>query len=160
MLAYLPATATLLVALIGVFSAIYSYRSQKETDRHVELRNRRMKDYESYLSAYASTFAWVEEGSPEEAAATKEYWRAYNNLFQVASDPVLLAVTDLHTFAWLQKTELSREDWAQGFRRLYADMILKMRVDAFERTELERHVVEQRLPFDLAGSHLNEADQK
>ena len=73
---------------------------------------------------------------------------------------MLLAVTDFHEFAWLQKTNLRGEAWGQEFRRLYADMIIKMRKDAFEKTTLDRQVVEQRLPFSFAGSSNGQTARK
>jgi hypothetical protein len=102
----------------------------------------------------------LKEGSREQKVAEKKYWRTYSSLFQVASDEVLLAVTDFHEFAWLQKTSLRGEAWYQEFRRLYADMIIKMRKDAFEKTTLDRQVVEQRLPFSFAGSSNGQTDRK
>jgi hypothetical protein len=149
MSAFIPLIGTIAAAIVTAVFGIVSYRRQKQTDREVELRNRRMKEYESYLAAYSATFAWVEEGSSEEKEAQRAYWKAYSTLFHIASDRVLLAVTDFHRFAWKQETELTGEAWDQEFKNLYAAMIIEMRKDAFQETKLPKELVEERLPFNL-----------
>jgi len=132
-----------------------NYADQKETDRQIDLRNLRMKAYERYLKAFRGETSLYDFGrmpamdSPVKIKAVNEYWLAYSNLFQIASDPVLLAVTDFHKLAWMwDDTDLKKgEDFEQGFRRLYAEMIIRMRQDAFEGTKLEPDLVKKRLPF-------------
>lgn len=68
-------------------------------------------------------------------------------MFQIASDPVLLAATDFHKFAWIQDTDLSGSAYRERFKDLYATMILAMRKDAFEATELPKELIEERLPW-------------
>ena len=130
-----------------------NYADQKETDRKIDLRNLRMKAYERYLKAFRGDTSLYDFGrmpamdSPVKMKAVNEYWLAYSNLFQIASDPVLLAVTDFHKLAWMWDTNLEGEDFEQEFRSLYATMIILMRQDAFEGTELAQDLVEKRLPF-------------
>jgi hypothetical protein len=106
-----------------------------------------MKDYERYLTAYRD-FVRLEVFDEEESART-EYWGAYSNLFQIASDPVLLAVTEFHRLAWKNSDSLEDDNWYRAFRQSYASMVVEMRKDAFEKTRLSTSPVEERLPFNL-----------
>jgi hypothetical protein len=137
------------------------YADQKRIDREIELRDLRMKAYERYLKAYRGNtslydFAHIPaKDSPVKIKAVNEYWLAYSNLFQIAPDPVLLAVAQFHKLAWMEDTDLWGEAWNKEFKRLYAKMIIEMRRDAFkktefETTELEQELVEERLPFDFS----------
>jgi hypothetical protein len=129
------------------------YAAQKDTDRRIEMRNLRMKGYERYLTAYRADTSLYDFGheptldSPVKKKAVNEYWLAYSNLFQLASDPVLLAVAEFHKLAWMWDTELKDEAFNQEFKHLYAQMIILMRQDAFEGTGLTHDDVEKRLPF-------------
>jgi hypothetical protein len=133
-----------------------SYVDQKVTDRKVELRNRRMKEYERYLTAYRGFSSLYDfdpppaENDEERIKAINEYWLAYSSLFQLASDSVLLAVTAFHKLAWMGDTDLTGEAYDQEFKHLYAAMIIEMRKDAFEQTELHMKLVEERLPFNFS----------
>jgi hypothetical protein len=168
------------LAIFTAFWGIISYRqqktvdrkeyaAQKEIDRKIELRNRMMREYERYLTAYRANTSLVDFGrnfavdSPERITAETEYWLAYSSLFQLASASVLLAVTEFHTLAFLHKTTLKGEAVDQEFKRLYAEMIIKMRKDAFEETELDKEdkeleelkleeLVKQRIPIDRIES--------
>ena len=105
MAAYIPTLGTILVAIFTAGFGIYSYRqqkradnenyvAQKEIDRKIELRNRRMKDYERYLTAYRTYESLYDFGrtpavdSKERIAAVNEYWISYGNLFHTIQDPV------------------------------------------------------------------------
>jgi len=146
----LPTLGTIIVAAVTAAFGIYSYRNQKETDRWVELRNRRMKDYDGYLATYYHYRRWdgVDEVKTDKAAL--EYQDAYRNLFQVASDRVLMAATDFHDFAWRGNTSLTGDEYEERFRDLYATLILEMRRDAFEETRLPKDLVERRLPWTFS----------
>jgi len=85
----------------------------------------------------------------EDEKRRKEYWEAYSSLFQVASDSVLLAVTEFHKFAWMNDPPLTGEAWDEKFKELYATMIFEMRTDAFEKSQLPKELVEERLPFAM-----------
>jgi hypothetical protein len=174
----LPTLGTILVAIFTALFGIYNYRKQKqvdsqnyvaqkvidrqsyaeekETDRKIELRNRRMKDYESYLTTYRGYISLYDFDPPpadndeDRIKAINEYWLAYSNLFQIASDSVLLAVADFHELAWLMEGGLQDEAYEEEFRDRYATMIIEMRKDAFEKTELQKNEVEQRLPFSFS----------
>jgi hypothetical protein len=132
------------------------YAAQKETDREIELRNLRMKEYERYLTAFRGVTSLYDfdpppaENSKERIAAVNELRFAYSNLFQIASDPVLTAVTAFHKLAWNYETDLKGEAFNQEWRHLYANMIVEMRRDAFAKTQLRNEVVEQNVPFDLS----------
>jgi hypothetical protein len=144
--AIVPIVAT---ALFG----LWSYGRQKRVDRKIELRNLRMKGYEEYLTAFRANAALYDfppfpaDDDPARIETVHKYWLAYSNLFQIASDSVLLAATDFHTFAWIQDTDLTGEDNDKEFKKLYAKMVIEMRRDAFEKTELQQEIIEERLPF-------------
>src|SRR5215204_4478824 len=103
-----------------------------DTDRKVELRNRKMKEYERYPTAfrqYGSLYDFdprPASDSEEVTKAVNEYWLAYSNLFHIASDSVLLAVADFHKFRWLQEgtADLSDADYDNEFKNRYAIMLI------------------------------------
>src|SRR5215211_1733407 len=135
---------TVAVAFVTAVLGIASYVYQKHTDRKVELRNRRMQEYEHYLTAYRKFISLYDfdpvpaDNSEDVIKAINEYWLAYSNLFHVASDSVLLAVADFHKLGWMGDTDLTGEAYDQEFKDLYATMIIEMRKDAFEKTELQK----------------------
>jgi hypothetical protein len=150
---------SILVAVVPIIATalfgLWSYGRQKHVDRKIELRNLRMKGYEQYLTAFRANAALYDfspfpaDNDPARIKTVHKYWLAYSNLFQIASDSVLLAATDFHKFAWMQDTELTSEDNDQEFKRLYATMVTEMRRDAFEKTELQQKIIEERLTFDF-----------
>jgi intergrase/recombinase len=142
-----PTLGAVMLAAVTAIFGILSYRNQKETDRQIELRNRRMKDYDAYLAAYYHYRMWEGVDKDKTDKAALEYQDAYRNLFQVASDRVLIAATDFNEFAWRENTTLTGEDYRNRFKELYATLILEMRRDAFEKTKLPRDLVEERLPW-------------
>lgn len=82
----------------------------------IALRNLRREAYQRYLKSYRkSSFLPPSLTRLEEAqaqvAASEEYWVAYSELFTLASDAMLLAVTDFHEVAWVGDTDLSDEEW-------------------------------------------------
>jgi hypothetical protein len=153
---------TVVVAVVTALLGMASYLYQKRTDMNVELRNRRVKDYDRYLTAYRAYTSLYDFGPPPaedsegRVKAVNEYWLAYSNLFYIASDPVLLAVTEFHQLAWMDSTawnladKKKEEEFNQEFKTLYTTMILKMRHDVSEKTELKRDTVEERLPFNFS----------
>jgi hypothetical protein len=79
LLAVVPTVASALIGLV-------TYHNQKRTDRRVELKNRRMKEYERYLRAYSGTLGWEgAEDSDDAKKATSEYWRVYRPQRRAAS---------------------------------------------------------------------------
>jgi hypothetical protein len=167
MSAFIPTLGAIAVAVFTAIFGLITYRqqkrvdrenytAQKETDRKIELRNRRMQEYERYLTAYRGYTSLYDFDPPpaqndkDRIKAINDYWLAYSNLFQIASDSVLVAVTDFHKFEWMQDTDLTGEDNYQEFKRLYATMIIEMRKDAFEETELQKELVKERLPFNFS----------
>jgi hypothetical protein len=152
MSALYPSLVAIIPAVVAALIGVFTYRNQKRTDRWVELRNRRMKEYERYLTAYADWAVWLDKNNSdkeEDEKRRKEYWQAYGSLFQIASDRVLLAVTEFHKVVWMNEPPLTGEAWDEKFKELYATMIFEMRADAFEKSELPKKVVEDRLPFAM-----------
>jgi hypothetical protein len=159
MLAFVSAVfLALLTALLGIVSYVY----QKRTERKVELRNRRVKEYDRYLTAYRGYTSLYDfspppaEDSPEKIKVVNEYWLAYSNLFNIASDRVLLAASAFHKLAWMDVTEKNLADeetekaFNEEFKDLYTTMIMKMRHDFSEKTELDEDTIAERLPFNFS----------
>jgi hypothetical protein len=146
--------AAVITAFYQLFATL-SARQSRQIDRAIELQNRRREAYQRYLAAYNGYSSLYDlhpppaENSKERIEAVKEYWLAYGSLFQIASDPVLLAASDFHKLAWVYDTDLTGKGFEQEFKTLYASMIIEMRKDAFERTLLRKELVEARIPFDL-----------
>jgi hypothetical protein len=153
---------TVVVAVVTALLGMASYLYQKRTDMKVELRNRRVKEYDRYLTAYRGYTSLYDLGPPpaddseDRVKAVNEYWLAYSSLFNIASDRVLLAVTEFHQLAWMESTDRDLADeetekaFNEEFKALYTTMILKMRHDVSEKTELKRETVEERLPFNFS----------
>jgi hypothetical protein len=144
----IPVLGTFVVAIVTAAFGLRNYRQQREIDRKVELRNRRAKEYERYLTAYADVRRWDGVDDDKHEAANLKYYRAYHNLFQVASDPVLKAATEFHnSVAWGGEPHEAGEEYGKRFKKLYGRMILAMRKDAFEATEIPEAVIVERLPW-------------
>jgi len=161
---------SVIAALIGVWTYREqkkvdreNYVRQKETDRSIELRAQRNQAYESYLTAYRtymSLYDFDPQPSDNSEAVIKsvnEYWLAYSNLFHIASDPVLRAVSDFHNWAWIENPPVTEEN-VDSFRGLYARIITAMREDVSERTSLSLEEVEYRLPFNFVPSESSESE--
>jgi hypothetical protein len=161
---------TVIAALIGVWTYREqkrvdreNYIEQKETDRSVELRTRRMQAYESYLTAYRK-YTSLYDFDPQPAdnsevviKAVNGYWLAYSDLFHIASDPVLRAVSNFHNWAWIENPSVTEEN-VEKFRALYAKIIIAMREDVSERTNLSVEEIEDRLPFNFVPSNSIESE--
>src|SRR5829696_8765230 len=99
-----------------------------------------MKDYERFITAYQNDTSLYDydprptESSEAKIKARNEHWAAYSNLFQIASDPVVRAASDFHNFWW--EYDPTDEKQFKQFSALYAKMIMAMREDVSERTEL------------------------
>jgi hypothetical protein len=133
-----------------------NYAAEKEIDRENELRNQRRKEYERYLTAYRGVASLYDfdpppaDNSEVRIKAVHEYWLAYSKLFNIASDPVLLAVTEYHKFEYMQDHDLTGDAYEEKFKQLYATMIIEMRKDTTEETELQQDLIEERLPFNFS----------
>jgi hypothetical protein len=154
-------SAVFLAFLTAVFGII-SYVYQKRTERKIELRNRRVKEYDRYLTAYRAYTSLYDFGPPpaedseDRVKAVNEYWLAYSTLFNIASDRVLLAASEFHKLAWMDATDKDLADketekaFNEEFKDLYTTMILKMRHDVSEKTELDSDTIAERLPFNFS----------
>jgi uncharacterized protein YxeA len=167
MSAYIPTLGTILVAIFTAFFGVYSYQrqkrvdrdnyiAQKKTDREIELGNQRMKEYARYITAYQTNASlWDTDSKPERNSkqvrdAQTEYWVAYSNLFQIVSDPVVTATSDLHQLWWWSDWDSmvpeQREEQGNKVKSLYAKMIAAMRMDVSEQTNLSLQELEDRAP--------------
>jgi hypothetical protein len=144
-LALVPVLGTALIAFLAAWSGIRNYRKQKAIDREVELRNIKAKAYERYLATYFDLErVW---GTEEFEQATLKYSQAHHRLFQVASDDVLLSVAKLHQHVWATPT--SQEGWLDTWKDLYATMLLDMRQDAAEATNIPKEQIIEFLPWSF-----------
>jgi hypothetical protein len=138
--ALVGALGIVVAALVTSKLAIRTYRAQKRIDRADSLLDQRQKANHRYLTAYRAYTSLYDFGPPpaenekKRTEAVSEYWLAYSDLFQLATEPVLLAVTDFHNFAWMEVTDLTGEAYDQEFKRQYAAMIIEMRRDAYPDT--------------------------
>jgi hypothetical protein len=128
------------------------YKDQKETDRQDANTKARAKIYKKYLTAYASVMAWPEDGDPADYAKRYEqYYDAYHDLFQVAEDDVFEATTAFHQIAWregiVSVPAEEEESYKEKWKKAYAQMLIAMRADAFEKTDLPVEEIAQRLPW-------------
>jgi hypothetical protein len=139
-----------------------NYAAEKETDRKIELRNQRMKDYERFITDYhqlASLYDYdpLPTGSSEAIIkAESELWVSYSNLFQTASDPVLRAASDFYKFSL--KADRTNEEHFRQFSALYAKMIMAMRDDVSEKTEMKLEEMQRRVPFEFAAKQRTESE--
>ena len=149
---------TAFAALFGIFT----YSQQKRVDREIDLRNQRMKDYERFITAYQNDTSLYDydprptESSEAKIKARNEHWAAYSNLFQIASDPVVRAASDFHNFWW--EYDPTDEKQFKQFSALYAKMIMAMREDVSERTELSLEEMEYRVPFVFTVKQSTESE--
>ena len=164
---YIPTIGTILVAVVTAIFGIFSYKQQKREDsknyveqkridREVDLRKQRIEDYERYITAYQKDTSLYDfdprptETSEAKLQARSEYWVAYSNLFQIASDPVLRAASDFHKFWW--EYDSTDEEQNEEIASLYAKMIMAMREDVSEKTNMTLEDIEGRVPFVFTPS--------
>lgn len=174
MSAYIPTLGTILVAIFTAIFGIYSYQrqkrvdsqnyvEQKKIDRDIELRNQRMKEYERYITAYQKHTSLYDVAPPPAdnsktvIESRTEYWVAYSNLFQIASDPVVTAASDFHKYWWGEYDPTNKEN-QKIFGALYAKLIIAMRADVSERTKLSPAELEKRIPFDFTTGQSEESE--
>ena len=152
-LAIIAATITAVYQSITQIFGIYSARKQRQVDRENELQSRRAEAYQRYLTAYHRAFAKRNSANHEPAQgqdkAEEAYWLAYSNLFQVASDTVLLSVFDFHEAAWINVGDLTGDAYDTMFRERCAAMLLEMRTDGDRMTRLVPREIEKRIPFRM-----------
>jgi hypothetical protein len=161
---------TVIAALIGVWTYREqkkvdreNYIRQKETDRSIELRAQRKQAYEGYLTAYRK-YTSLYDFDPQPAdnseaviRAVNEYWLAYSNLFHIASDPVLTAVSNFHNWAWLGNPSVTEEN-VNDFREKYAAIIITMREDVSEKTSLSLDEIKYIAPFNFVPNGSKEKE--
>jgi len=157
-------SATVVTVLGGVIAAaitavyqsfsIYSARTERRLDREVEARNRRREAYERYLSAFQNSSSLFDSepfpapDSEEVVKTVNEYWRAYRGLFHIATDAVLLAASNFHRLAWLHDPDLRAGPFEEEFRERFAAVLIEMRRDVFEQTQLPKTTIENLLPYN------------
>lgn len=124
-------------AFIAVGGGFAVYGNQKRLDRRSALIEKKREAYERYLRAYLFT-------------DTKDRFEELNysrlNAALLASDGVLRAIGSLDQYA----IETSGSDTARDmerFTQLYAEVVMAMRKDGFEKTRLSLPELRRALPI-------------
>jgi hypothetical protein len=155
----ITATGVVTAAVVAAILARRSYVKQKESDREEDLRMKRAGEYEGYIKAFREVVYHAERlhqpGRDDEKTewflgeARARYDEAYNYLTVIASDRVFLRATDLHERLSQHydgesiDTDKMRAD--EEIKNLYTELIVAMREDCFEATELSKEQINPRL---------------
>jgi len=150
--ALIPVMGTILVAVVTAAFGILSYRTQKETDRRVELRKQQRTAYENFLQSYYD-WTFTKEGTDEDEKADNKYRQAYFKLFPLASDSFLRAAMAFHTYA----RDEPYPDFAKGadrekFEELWSNLILELRKDAEVESRVSKSEIEDHIPWYWGAS--------
>ncbi|MEM6888065.1 MAG: hypothetical protein AAF636_07990 [Pseudomonadota bacterium] len=131
-------------AVIAVLGGAYAYWNQKRIDRQMALIETRRSFYGDFLEALLDNM--TSRRSHEDDVA--QYKRLRLRLYALASDDVISAFGELNTVL-SQNTgkTLSGRDYTAAIGHL-ADLILAMRADCFEKSNLSKETVAKILPFN------------
>jgi hypothetical protein len=148
--ALIAAVAGLGAVGLTAFLGLLTYPKQKDIDRKEDLRKGREKAYAEYLAAYAEVqrFRGVPGKDEDFAKAQVKYSQTYSALFNLADNNVLRPTSEFHEFLYADTSDLPPERWAREWIRLYTEMLVQMREDAFvgESTVTEQEIA-SRLPW-------------
>ncbi len=150
---YLPVIANLIIAAGAIWAArtaaklgVKGYREQKKQDREEELIKRRQLEYERYLTAFSNAGRWKGVDDEKHAEAEAEYHEAHSNLLLVGSDDAITAANKFHRYYVHAERVDPRE-----VKMRYAAMIVAMRKDGFEETELSVREVAMNIPWTIGN---------
>lgn len=147
MSALIPIMGTILVAVVTAAFGILSYRTQKETDRQVDLRKQQRTAYENFLESYYD-WTFTESGTDEDRKADDKYRHAYFKLFPLASDRFLRAAMDFHTYAREEPyPDFAKKADREKFEELWSNLILEMRKDAEVESRVSKSEIEAHIPW-------------
>ena len=122
MSALITILGTILAAVVTAAVGIRSYRSQKDTDRQIELRKQQRAAYEAYMRSYYD-WTYTEDGSDEDEKAKDEYRQAYFKLFPLASDGFLRAAMAFHTYVWeAPYPDFAKKADRENFEKLWGSL--------------------------------------
>jgi hypothetical protein len=147
MSALVPVMGTILVAVVTAIFGILSYRTQKDTDRQVELRKQQRVAYENYLQSYYD-WTFTKEGTDEDKQADDKYRQAYFKLFPLASDSFLRAAMAFHTYAREEPyPDFAGEADREKFEELWSNLVLELRKDAEVESRVTKSEIEEHIPW-------------
>lgn len=129
------------VALIGATALLIGYVYQKRAERRNHLFETKRKAYREYLNAWSMNAVGT---APDKAA---KLVASQIDLFIVASDPVMKAVANLFNYTAENPPGSPGRDKATLKARL-GELVLAMRRDCFEKSELELDEIVGLLPID------------
>jgi hypothetical protein len=131
---------TILAASITANRGLRNYREQKDADREYDLIKRRQQEYERYLTAFGRAGRWKGNNPQKHEEAEAEYHEAHDNLLLIGSDGVIIAANAFHS----QYVSRDPREWRETKRR-YADLVIAMRKDGFEETELTNEEISENI---------------
>jgi hypothetical protein len=148
--AFIGAVAAIAVVVVTAVFGLYTYPRQKAVDRKEDLRKGREKAYAEYLAAYAEAERWngVAGKEKEFDKALRTYSQKYSTLFNLADNNVLKPTSEFHEFLYTDTSNLPPDEWAQEWIRLYTEVLIQMRKDAFVgESTVSKEEIAKRLPW-------------
>ena len=134
----------ILTALIAAIGGVLAYARQKKADRKHELISKRRQAYEGYLFAYLGSSDTFGKGTPEKLFALNS---ARMTVVLIGSDAVVRAVGALDEYA--VRTSVGEQQLRDPgeFKKRFAVVVLAMRADVFERSQLNVEEMQNALPI-------------
>jgi hypothetical protein len=117
--------------------------------KRIAVLNREMKDadndnYDQRVEYYNYAIDKLRDAEDQHKASQAEYHAAHDNLLPAGSDRVIVAVNSFHTYYTDEPKRVPIE-----LKIRYARMIIAMREDSFERTDLTVKGVAQNIPWTI-----------
>jgi len=138
-LAWLP----VLIAALTAAGGVGSYLLQKRADRRHQLIEMRRAAYRAYIDAF------MDQISPENDTKTQvALQKREMDLFLVASDPVLAAVGSFSRYGVDTSRGSGKARDITQYKTLLSALLLAMRNDCFEKSQLSEKEALALLPMD------------
>jgi actin-related protein len=149
--ALIQGLATVLGILAAAYLATRGYRGQKKADREAELEKQKAESYVRFLNAFGDANRLIQKQQYDREAhedAKEEYLRAFTEMFLLASPDVLEKANEFHRLVARPEGE---DGTPSETKRSYAEVLRRMRKDAFqttEETDLTAENIGRWLPID------------
>lgn len=138
------AIGTMVAAAIVAGAGLWGYGRQKKTDREYDLVRLRQQEYERFLLAFQRAGRWKNIDHERHAEAESEYHDTHNFMLLHASEEVIRTANAAHRYY----VDSEQVNW-RTFKRLYAEMLVAMRRDGFEKTRLSAEEVAANIPWTV-----------
>lgn len=129
--------ATIVAAIIAVFGGSWAYRRQRNIDHDYELRNERRRVYQDFMVSLVTA-------SRGDGTA---HLRARLEAGLIGSTEVIKAIGDYNKYTDETGPETSNPRDPEVFTPLLANVLIKMREDVFDKSELDPEQYGKLLPF-------------